>query len=256
VQLGLLTVLSLPVLLQALQTQPQLLVGNTGGQRLLLGLGGLSALGGALLACGTSTTRRAVAYLAISNMGLIAIGLATTNAAGVAAALLGSLTHVLALALIALGLALLEQPVPGRREQAGLLRERPIAALALVVGVLLLLGLPPLAGWLPKLLLLSGISGGSPLLMGLVAGALALGGLAGARLLRRVLLQPADAPTTRALFSDDLDRLAVVAVPYAPRALQALILALSALALGAGLWPAPFTTLVDAAIRGLPFLSR
>ncbi len=256
VQLGLLTALSFPVLLVALQTQPQLLVGNSSGQRLMLGLGFLSALGGGALALAAAHTRRAIGYLAVANMGLLATGLAMTNAAGVGAALLGALSHVLGLTLIALGLALLEQPVPGRREQAGAMRERPMAALALLLGVLLLLGVPPFSGFLPKLLLFSAVAGESGVVGLLVGGALVLNGVAGARLLSQALLRPSEAPTTRSLFSDDLDRLAVVAVPYAPRAVLVVIVLLAILSIVVGVWPQPVITLIDEAMRGLPFLSR
>lgn len=256
VQAGLLTILAIPVLLVALQTQPQLLVGNTSGQRLLLGLGGLSAILGGLWALTAAHTRRALAFLVIANLGLLTLGLGMITVLGVGAALLGAINHVLGVALIALGLSLLEQPVPGRREQAGALRERPIAALAFLLGVLLLLGVPPLSGFVPKLMLVAA-SRGQGWLLGLLIGAgLVLNGLAGARLLRRVLLLPRDTPTTRSLFSDDLDRLAAPTAPYAPRLLLAVILVLALASVVAGLWPQPIVAQVDQIVRALSFLRQ
>ena len=254
VQAGWLTVLALPVLLAVLQTQPQLVVGNPSGQRLLLGLGGLSAIAGGALALIAQQTRRAIAFLIIGNLGLLTLGLALTTVGGVSAALLGAFNHVGGVALIALGLSLLEQPVPGRREQAGALRERPLAAFAFLLGVLVLLGMPPFSGFVPKLMLLTASRGHSWVIGLLIGGGIVLSGLAGTRLLRQVLLQPRETPTTRSFFSDDLDRLAIANVPYAPRLLLGLIVVLALGSLVAGLWPQPIVAQLDELVRALAFL--
>jgi formate hydrogenlyase subunit 3/multisubunit Na+/H+ antiporter MnhD subunit len=256
VHAGLLTILALPVLLVALQTQPQLIVGNTNGQRLLLGLGGLSALVGSSLALAATPVRRMIAFLSIANAGLLTIGLGMTSVVGVTAALLGALNHVLGIALIALGLALLEQMVPGRREQAGALRERPLAAVAFLLGVLLLVGVPPFSGFLPKLMLLAAGQERSWQITLIVVVSLVLSGAAAAKLLRKVLLQPRDVATTRGLLSDDIERLTPVAVPYAPRTLLAVILLLVVGSLVAGMWPQPIVARLDATVRALSFLSQ
>lgn len=255
-QTGLLTVLAVPVLLVALQTQPQLLVGNTSGQRLLLGLGGLSALAGGAMSLLTHQRRRAIAFLTIANLGLITIGIGLNSSMGVTAALLGALNHVLGLALLLLGLALLERPVPGRREQAGAMRERPLAALAALVGVLVLVGVPPLSGFVPKLLLIVAGREQGWLISGLISGGLLLCGLGGARLLRDLLLQPRDTTASRSFLLDDLDRLGVVGVPYAPRLLLLLILLLCAGSLVGGMWPQPIIAQLETTVRGLAFLSQ
>lgn len=254
-QIGLLSVLSVPVLLVALQTQPQLLVGNTSGQRLLIGLGGLSALLGSAMALVTNQTRRAVAFLAIANLGLITIGLGLNSVNGMTAALLGALNHMLGIALLMLGLALLERPVPGRREQAGAIRERPLAALATLIGVLVLVGVPPLSGFVPKLLLIMAGREQGWLISLVIGGGLLLSGLAGARLLQRLLLQPRET-APRSFLLDDLDRLGVVGVPYAPRLILLLILLLCVGSFVAGMWPQPILAQLDTAVRGLAFLSQ
>ncbi len=253
---GMLTILALPVLLVVLQTQPQLLAGNATGHHLILGLGGLSVLGGSAQALLTLQARRAIAGLAIANLGLLAIGMALSTIAGIGAVLLGALNHVFSMALIALGLTLLERDVPGRREQAGALRERSLAALAFLVGILLLLGVPPLSGFTPRLLLIHAMQGQGVLVGSLVAAALVLSSLAGARLIARMLLQPRDMPTIRSLFSDDLDRLGMVAVPYAPWGVRILIVLLASFSLGLGLWPQPVVMELDDIARAFPFLSR
>lgn len=256
VQTGVLAVLAIPVLLVALQTQPQLLVGNINGQRLLIGLGGVSAITGAGMALITNQTRRAIAFVTIANLGLLVIGLGLTTVLGVGAMLLGALNHTLGIALLALGLTLLEQPIPGRREQAGALRERSIAALALLLGVLILVGVPPLSGFVPKLMLLAAGFERGWFVAGLIGSSIVLSGLAGARLLRRTLLQPREAPTTRSLFMDDLDRLSTVGMPYAPRWMLALIVILGVGCFVAGLWPEPIMRRLDETVRTLTFLSQ
>lgn len=255
-QTGLLTVLAVPVLLVALQTQPQLLVGNTSGQRLLIGLGGFSALAGGVMALLTHGQRRAIAFLTIANLGLITIGIGLNSPAGLTGALLAALNHVFGLALLLLGLALLERPVPGRREQAGAMRERPLAALAVLVGVLVLVGVPPLSGFVPKLLLIVAGREQGWLISVVIGGSLLLSGLAGARLLRQLLLQPRDTTISRSFLLDDLDRLGVVGVPYAPRLILLLILLLCAGSLVAGMWPQPIIAQLELTVRGLAFLSQ
>lgn len=255
-QTGLLTVLAIPVMLVALQTQPELLVGNISGRRLLIGLGALSAIvggGGALV---SYHTRRALAFLTLANLGLLAAGLGIASVMGVTATLTGALNHVLAVALLALGLTLLERQVPGRREQAGALRERPIGALAFLIGVLMLIGAPPLSGWMPRLLLIAASRSQSWLVTTLMLAGIALTAIGGARVLRRVLLQPREAPTTRSLFSDDLERLGMATVPYAPRTLLALIVVLALASVVVGLWPEPLLAQIEGVVGTLRFLTR
>jgi formate hydrogenlyase subunit 3/multisubunit Na+/H+ antiporter MnhD subunit len=255
-QTGLLTVLAVPVLLVALQTQPQLLVGNASGQRLMIGLGGLSAVLGGAMALLTRPIRRAIAFLTIANLGLITVGLGLNSASGVTSALLGALNHVLGMALLMLGLALLERPTPGRREQAGAMRERPLAALAVLAGVLVLAGVPPLSGFAPKLLLIVAGRERGWLVSVIIGGGLLLSGMGGARLLQRLLLQPRETATSRSFLLDDLDRLGVVGVPYAPRLILLLILVLILGSLVAGVWPQPMLAQINETVRGLTFLSQ
>jgi formate hydrogenlyase subunit 3/multisubunit Na+/H+ antiporter MnhD subunit len=256
VHAGLLTILAVPVLLVALQTQPQLLVGNEPGRRLLLGLGVLTAFVGGFLSLASNTDRRVVVYLAMANLGLIAVGLGIASVAGISAALLTSINHVLGMALTALGLTLLEQPIAGRREQAGAMRERPIAALALLLGALLLVGLPPLSGFVPKLLLFNATGGSNWVVQMLIGGSFVLSSFAAARMLRRVLLQPPETPTTRSLVSADLERLGAIEVPYISRTLVVLILALAFVSLAGGLWPQPIVRQIDDFARSLPFIRQ
>jgi formate hydrogenlyase subunit 3/multisubunit Na+/H+ antiporter MnhD subunit len=256
VHTGLLMILAVPVLLVALQAQPQLIVGNTSGQRLLLGLGGLSAVVGSGLALTARRVRRAIAFLTIANVGLLTIGLGIATVMGVTAALFGALNHILGISLVTLGLGLLEQTVPGRREQAGAMRERPLAAVAFLLGVLLLIGVPPFSGFLPKLMLIAASQEQSWRIALIVGISLVLSGGAGAKLLRQVLLQPRDVPTTRSLLSDDIEHLTTMSVPYASRVLLALILVLVVGSLVVGIWPQPIVARLDATVRALAFLRQ
>jgi formate hydrogenlyase subunit 3/multisubunit Na+/H+ antiporter MnhD subunit len=253
---GLLTILAVPVLLVALQTQPQLLVGNEPGRRLLLGLGVLSAFGGGLLSLASNTTRRVVVYLAIANLGLIAVGLGMTSATGIGVALLTSLNHILGLAIMTIGLTLLEQPIAGRREQAGAMRERPIAALALLLGTLLLVGVPPLSGFVPKLMMLTAAAETAWAMQILIGGSFVLSSLAATRMLRRVLLLPPETLTTRSLISADVERLGAVEVSYISRTLVVLILLLAFISFAGGIWPQPIMRQIDDYARSLPFIQQ
>jgi len=256
VHIGLLTVLAVPVLLVALQTQPQLLVGNTSGQRVLIGLGAISALVGGVFAILAEGSRRMIAFLTIANLGQLTIGLGSISVLGVGSALLGALNHIIGIALLVLGLALLEQSIPGRREQAGALRERPIAALALMIGVFLLLGVPPLSGFVPKLMLLVASYQYGTATGLATAASIVLCGIAGAKLLRQLLLRPKSETTNHSLLTDDFDRLALVTVDYAPRPLLALILVLAAASLAIGIWPEPLIVRLDQVVQTLTFLSQ
>lgn len=256
VHAGWLTILALPVLLVALQTQPELLAGNASGRRLLIGLGSLSAIGGGVLALTAERPRRSLACLLIANLGLLTIALGIGTVGSVSAALLGAVNHLVGVALLMLGLTLLEQQVPGRREQAGALRERPLAALAFLIGLLVLVGVPPLSGFVPKLMLIAATRGEGWFVGLLVAGGLVVSAVAAARLLRRVLLHPRDVSAARTLFSDDLDRLAVNSVPYAPRLLLTTIVLLAIAIVAAGVWPQPLVAQVDELVRSLSFLRQ
>ena len=113
-------------------------------QDLLLAIGLVSALGGALLAAGANDLRRLVVYAVISNLGSALVGIATLSGPGI----IGALASVIVTGASASGQLLaagtLERRSAPERPTA---RKAPLAALAFVVGGFALIGAPPLLGF-------------------------------------------------------------------------------------------------------------
>ena len=248
---GWLPVLALPVLVTMLETQPELLAGNQTGRYLLIGLGAISALAGGVLGA-VGGTRQRLAYLAIANLGLLTIGLGTGSVQGTEAALLGVIGHGLGIALATLGLALVAaasttQPRSGD-EPGGW-----PAALALFVGVLLLVGVPPFAGFAPKLLLLAAAWQSGWLLAAITVAGITLMALAAGRFLSGALQAPSVAFAPRAA-----DEPAALGAKATPAPVSRMLLALAVLiSLGvavSGIWLLPLTAQLDALVRGFGFL--
>src|SRR3712207_4382626 len=86
-------------------------------------------------------------------MGEVVFGLLLRTPDGARSALLGVPTYALAASLICINVSMLETEAPGRIESGGLLRDRPLAAAGLLTGLLVLAGMPPLAGWPARALL-------------------------------------------------------------------------------------------------------
>lgn len=115
-------------------------------QDLLLGLGLVSALGGALLASGAGDLRRLVVYSVISNLGAALVGMATLSGPGIVGAI--------AIVLVSGACATQQLLAAGALERASVLDDRgpsaahaPLAAAAFVGGGAGMLGLPPLIGF-------------------------------------------------------------------------------------------------------------
>lgn len=113
-------------------------------QNLLLGIGLLSALGGALLAIGAGDLRRLVIYAVISNLGSALVGIATLSGPGI----IGGI----AIALVTGGCATQQLLAAGTLERlAGVERptvtHAPLAAGAFIAGGIAMIGAPPLASF-------------------------------------------------------------------------------------------------------------
>lgn len=239
---GLLAVLALPVLLIVVEAQPQLL--GTSGRRGLLVLGAVSAPAAGVL--GTfAGARRALAYLASANLGLLTIGLGLGTPQGVEAALLGAVGHILGTGLAALGLALLPC-AHGSSPRPADTGSRWAGALTLVLGVLLLVGVPPLAGFASKLLLLAAAWQSGYLVAAIVVAGITLMALAAGRLLSEALRPPAAGV-------HDMNEPVELGAPNVARVSRVLLLAAVAVALAAavgGIWLPP-ASLMGEAVGGL-----
>jgi NADH-quinone oxidoreductase subunit N len=126
---------------------------------LLAGLAAVLITGGTIGVLGERRLSRALAFAGIGQVGFILMGLAAarqaSGVAGVAVLLCGAAPAILAAAVPTGRLA---ESAGARRlhEFAGIVRRAPLPALALALGAGSLAGLPPLAGFFGRLLVLVG----------------------------------------------------------------------------------------------------
>ncbi len=190
--------------------------------------GALSWLAGGLALRGS--LRRRIVWLLTAQLGWLA--LAQPDAP---ASLAFLVRYVVAAALLLGSAGLLERRVAGRTELAGLLRERPLAATALIVGLLVALGVPPLLGVVPLLMALPTL--GDARLLAVLGLGLALNAWAAAALIRDLLLRPAPRTDPRPQRYDEVNLLPAAVPLYAPAVLRAVLLALMFISLVGGLAP-------------------
>ena len=245
-QLGLLL-----LLIRILQGQPQLLVATPVARPLLLSLAALTAVATPLQAYGSA--RRIVVLLFAAHIGQILLGLGLSSPSGAGSALLGVAAHALAVALLCMSVTLLEARIAGRSETRGLLRGRPMAAAGLIVGLLVLLGTPPFGGFIVQALLWQAAwQSSAGTLLVVILGQL-LQSLAAIRLVRITLLAPPRLPGPGAP-DERLALLPVIIPAYAPAVLRGSLFLLMAVALLAGLYPAPVLSRVQEVVADLSFV--
>ncbi len=116
---------------------------------LLMTFGLVSALLGAVLALAQDDLKRLLAYDTISQMGVLAVGLATASPAGTAGAAYHLLNHALFKSLLFLGAGAIvhRTGVTLLSEMGGLWRRMPVIAVAFAVGVASIAGIPPFNGY-------------------------------------------------------------------------------------------------------------
>ena len=113
-------------------------------QDLLLGLGIVSALGGALLACGAPDLRRLVVYAVISNLGAALTGIATLSGPGIIGGIAIALVTGAAATQQLLAAGALEQRAGAERPNVG---HAPLAAATFIAGGVAMIGAPPLVSF-------------------------------------------------------------------------------------------------------------
>ncbi|HEY3997694.1 MAG TPA: proton-conducting transporter membrane subunit [Candidatus Xenobia bacterium] len=116
---------------------------------LLMVLGLVSAVGGALFALFQDDLKRLLAYDTVSQMGVLAVGLATGSAGGLAGTSYHLVNHALFKALLFLCAGSIVHMTGATKlsEMGGLGRRYPLLAVAFIVGVFSIAGLPPLNGY-------------------------------------------------------------------------------------------------------------
>ena len=139
-------------------------------QMLLMAFGLMSLAVAAFFIVSQGHMKRLLAYSSVENMGLIALGLGLGGPLGVFAALLHTINHSLAKALLFCGSgnALLKYGTPDLGVVRGLLRSAPVTAVLFGAGALALGGIPPFNVFFSEFLLVTaGIQLGHGWLMGL-----------------------------------------------------------------------------------------
>lgn len=162
----------------------RLFPGNVALKTTLLVLGLFTIVVGALLALKQKSYKRIAAYSSVSQMGYLLLGLAADTRLGLIAALLYLLTHALAKTALFTNAAALEKRLGTLDidEMGGLQAKMPVTSFSSVAALLSIAGVPPLAGFWSKLLVL--IALWSAGLQGVAAAALLLSILSGAYFLR------------------------------------------------------------------------
>jgi NADH-quinone oxidoreductase subunit N len=202
-------------------------------------LGAATLLWGSLGGLSQSNLKRLLAYSGISHSGFMLLALATPGLMGAEAMLYYQVAYLLGAGLVFA--AMVGMGEAGRRHDlrdlAGLARGSPWLAGAMLLGLLGLGGIPPLAGFLGKLLVIRGVVSGSGWLL---AGAAVAGAVCSLAyylaVLKAALAPPADGAP---------------AAPAPGRALRALVVALGVGLILAGAWPAPLWGAVRAAAESI-----
>ncbi len=122
----------------------------------LLFIGALSIVAGALAALGQKDLKRLLAYSSISQMGYIICSLATGSALGVTAALFHFFNHAVFKSQLFVNAAAVEAQT-GTRDMdklGGLAEKMPVTGTTSVIASLSTAGVPPLAGFWSKLLII------------------------------------------------------------------------------------------------------
>ena len=133
--------------------------GSTPVLGLLMTLGLVSALLGAIMAPAQDDLKRLLAYDTISQVGIIVVGLSASNPAGVAGAAYHLVNHALfkALLFLAAGAIVHRTGVTRISEMGGLARHMPVIAAAFLLGAVSIAGLPPFNGYVSLSLIHQGL---------------------------------------------------------------------------------------------------
>jgi multicomponent Na+:H+ antiporter subunit D len=134
-------------------------LGSTHILGLLLTIGILSALLGAVMALAQDDLKRLLAYDTISQMGILAIGLGTGTAPGIAGAVYHLVNHALFKSLLFLcaGAIVHRTGLTRLSEMGGLARRMPAVTAGFVIGAASIAGIPPLNGYVSLSLIHTGL---------------------------------------------------------------------------------------------------
>lgn len=125
-------------------------------KQVLLLVGAVSVVAGALAALGQSDFKRMLAYSSISQVGYIILGLGCGTALGLAGAVFHLFNHSIFKSLLFINSAALEAETGTRNmdELSGVAKKMPFTGITNVLASLSCAGIPPLAGFWSKLLII------------------------------------------------------------------------------------------------------
>lgn len=125
-------------------------------QTLLMAIGAISIVVGALAALTQSDMKRMLAYSSISQMGYIIIGLGTGTTLGVAGAVFHLLNHAMFKTQLFVNAAAVEEQSGTRNMDmmGGFAAKMPVTGATSVIGFLSMAGVPPLSGFWSKLIII------------------------------------------------------------------------------------------------------
>jgi multicomponent Na+:H+ antiporter subunit D len=126
---------------------------------LLMTIGLVSALLGAVLALAQDDLKRLLAYDTVSQTGIIVVGLATADQAGVAGGVYHMINHALFKSLLFLcaGAIVHRTGITKLSQMGGLWRHMPVITIAFLLGVASIAGIPPFNGYVSLGLIHSGL---------------------------------------------------------------------------------------------------
>jgi multicomponent Na+:H+ antiporter subunit D len=152
-----------------IRTQTLLFPGDSRPAALLLWLAGLTMVVGILGAIAQDNVKRILSFNIVSHIGYMVMGLALFTPAGLAAAILYAVHHIVAKTTLFLNAGLIEHTGgSGHLHQlGGMVRSAPVIAVLFLVPALALAGIPPLSGFLPKFALVdAGLAADQPVIVG------------------------------------------------------------------------------------------
>lgn len=190
-----------------------------------------------IMALVQTDTKRLVAYLSMSQMNYCVLGVFTFVANGVLGAISYSISHGIAIALLFMvsGALLLRTGTRDMTKMGGLAEKLPIAILATLAGFLTIGGVPPAVGFKSKFILLSGAfvrgfeTGFMELFVAIMAGTVAT-----------LVTLGYEFRTVWRIYYGELPEKLKDVIPV-PKEMAISLIALSALTIIFGIWPALIT---------------
>lgn len=184
-----------------------------------------------VLALGSNRPTRLVVYSAISNIGVIVVGLASNSAAGLTGAALLALAHIPTVLLLLMFIGLL--PVDSTKTRMAVPGAPSTITFGLLAGGLSIAGVPPFAGFPGRWLVYSTVMTKEPV---------AIAGLALASSLVVIAFFRALLSNPEAVDSG---------LPKSPPLVLAAAISVALVLIAIGVYPSPLTTLITDTVQGL-----